>query len=238
MRPRARSSLGRFDQDKDTGGSRNYNVGIAGIGSRVLPDDGTDFLTVGGDLTVAAGEREAVEDAWARGVARYADALEGIVDEDSVHDSDAVAPYKGLRQRLTDASQCHTYENGARRTPTGTAATAGRTIDFTSDGSSMLQVFDIGFDLAVTGGAMGGFRFNSIPSGATVLVNAYGDGRKINTYDDLLPAGLRDRLLWNFPGASDVHLAGRTQFSGSVLVGNPSSTMTVGSARSRDGRSP
>ncbi|MGW2346504.1 choice-of-anchor A family protein [Streptomyces sp. NPDC001661] len=199
----------------------------AGVGSRVPPDDGTDYLTTGGDLSVAAGERVAVEDASAHGVARYAGALDGTVESKSVHDPDAAAPYRALRQQLTDASHCYAYDGGAPRAPTGTAVNDGNTTVFTGDGSSRLQVFDIDFDVAAANGGMGGFRFDNIPSGATVLVNAYGDARKINTYEGLLPAELRDRLLWNFPDASGVELAGGTQFSGSVLVGNPASTTTL-----------
>ncbi|MGP3772378.1 choice-of-anchor A family protein [Streptomyces sp. SDT5-1] len=191
------------------------------------PDDGTDYLTTGGDLSVAAGERVAVEDASAHGVARYAGALDGTVESKSVHDPDAAAPYRALRQQLTDASHCYAYDGDARRTPTGTAVNDGYTTVFTGDGSSRLQVFDIDFDMVAAGGGMGGFRFEGIPSGATVLVNAYGDARRINTYEGMLPAELRDRLLWNFPDASGVELAGGTQFSGSVLVGNPASTTTL-----------
>ncbi|MFI5660756.1 choice-of-anchor A family protein [Streptomyces sp. NPDC051684] len=220
-------TLGDYDQDKDPGTSAIYNVGVAGVGSRVPPGDGTDFLTVGGDVSVAAGERVAVEDAVAHGTLRYAGALDGAVETKSVHDADAAAPYRAIRQDLTEASHCYAYEDGARRAPTGTAVNTGGTTVFTGDGRSPIQIFDVDFDMQSATGGMGGFQFNGIPSGATVLVNVYGDARKINTYESLLPAELRDRLLWNFPDASDVRLAGGTQFSGSVLVGNPSSTTTM-----------
>lgn len=47
-------TLGRFDMDKRDGVSQIYNVGIAGVGSRVPPPDGSDYLTAGGDVTIAA----------------------------------------------------------------------------------------------------------------------------------------------------------------------------------------
>ncbi|WP_328633343.1 choice-of-anchor A family protein [Streptomyces sp. NBC_00356] len=219
--------LGDYDQDKDPGVSGLYNVGVAGVGSRVPPADGTDFLTVGGDLTVAAGERVAVEADGATGVARYAGNLDGTVESRAVHDPDAAAPYQGIRQDLTDASHCYAYDRGVRRAPTGTAVNNGNATVFTGDGSSPIQIFDVDADLVSASGGSSGFRFDGIPSGATVLVNLYGDARKINTYETMLPAELRDRLLWNFPDATSVELAGGTQFSGSVLVGNRSSTTTV-----------
>lgn len=39
--------LGDFDMAKRAGASAIYNVGIAGVGSRVPPPDGADFLTTG-----------------------------------------------------------------------------------------------------------------------------------------------------------------------------------------------
>ncbi|MFJ6460569.1 choice-of-anchor A family protein [Streptomyces sp. NPDC091387] len=53
---------GRFDMSKRAGASRIYNVGVAGVGSRVPPPDGSDHLTVGGDLTVATGQRLLAEE--------------------------------------------------------------------------------------------------------------------------------------------------------------------------------
>ncbi|MCQ4214590.1 choice-of-anchor A family protein, partial [Streptomyces longispororuber] len=219
--------LGNYDQDKDAGVSQIYNVGVAGVGSRVPPDDGTDFLTAGGNVTVDAGERLVVEDASASGRVRYGGTLTGTIETQRVADPDAAAPYTALRQQLTDASQCYAYVDGARRTPTGTAVNDGSTTVFTGDGTSPIQIFDVDFDMVSTTGGQAGFRFDGIPAGATVLVNVYGDAREINSYEAMLPADLRDRLLWNFPDATDVTLSGTTQFSGSALIGNPASTTTV-----------
>ncbi|MFD8568221.1 choice-of-anchor A family protein [Streptomyces sp. NPDC059639] len=219
--------LGDFDQDKDAGVSQLYNVGVAGVGSRVPPPDGTDFLTVGGNVTVDSGERLAVEDASAHGDVRYGGTLTGTVETDHVRDADATKPYTALRKQLQDASHCYAYDGAAHRTATGTAVNDGSSTVFTGDGRSPIQVFDVDFDLVGRSGGQEGFSFSGIPSGATVLVNVYGDAREINTYEAMLPAALRDRLLWNFPDATDVTLAGSTQFSGSTLVGNPASTTTV-----------
>ncbi|MFJ8827312.1 choice-of-anchor A family protein [Streptomyces sp. NPDC102467] len=219
--------LGDFDQDKDDGVSQIYNVGVAGVGSRVPPDNGTDFLTVGGDLTVDTGERLLAEEGSISGDVRYGGALTGTVNPAATKDAAAIRPYRPLRTQLQEASHCYAYDGAAHRKATGTAVNDGSTTVFTGDGSSAIQVFDVDFDVVGRGGGAEGIRFEGIPAGATVLVNVYGDAREVSTYEGLLPAGLRDRVLWNFPDATDITLSGPAQFSGSTLVGNPASTTTV-----------
>lgn len=63
--------LGGFDMNKRAGASSVYNVGVAGVGSRVPPVNGTDFLTVGKNLTVATGQRLLAEEGTVSGVVRY-----------------------------------------------------------------------------------------------------------------------------------------------------------------------
>ncbi|MFI7382967.1 choice-of-anchor A family protein [Streptomyces sp. NPDC049813] len=219
--------LGGFDQDKDAGVSQVYNVGVAGVGSRVPPENGTDFLTVGGDLTVAPGERLLAEEGSVSGVVRHGGTLSGTVNPPAVADAGAARPYRALRAQLERASHCYAYDKGVHRKATGTAVNDGTTTVFTGDGRAAIQVFDIDFDMVGRGGGAEGFRFTGIPAGATVLVNVYGDARQISTYEGMLPEGLRTRLLWNFPDATDVALSGGTQFSGSALVGNPASMTTM-----------
>ncbi|WP_415949725.1 choice-of-anchor A family protein, partial [Streptomyces sp. KLOTTS4A1] len=219
--------LGGFDMDKAATASQVYNVGVAGVGSRVPPDDGTDFLTVGDDLSVASGQRLLASDASASGVVRYGGSLSGTVVPEPVSDPGAVDPYQQLRLDLTAASQCYAYDNGEPRKATGTAVNNGDTTVFTGDGTSAIQVFNVDFDLASGSGGQQGFAFEDIPEGATVLVNLTGEARTINTYIAGLPDGLRERTLWNFPDATAVELTGTGQFAGSVLVGNAGSTTTL-----------
>ncbi|WP_020667066.1 choice-of-anchor A family protein [Amycolatopsis nigrescens] len=216
-------TLGTFDQAKDQGVSSVYNIGIVGVGSRVPPPDGADFLTTGGAVSVTPGQRLIAEG----GVVRHAGPLSGTVVGTDVADPDAAAPYAGWRDSLSTASQCY-----AKGTATGTAVNEGYQTTFTGDGRSALQVFNVDFDIVGRGGGMQGIVFQGIPAGATVLVNLTGGARTINTYTgdpgdtDPLNA-LRERLLWNFPDAGRVNLTGGAQFQGSVLVGNPGSTTTV-----------
>jgi choice-of-anchor A domain-containing protein len=224
--------LGSFDMAKDAGGSALYNVGVAGVGSRVPPPDGADFLTTGGNVTVASGQRlDAVGDSGG-GVVRYAGAATGEIIGTQAQDDDAAAPYLALRGELADASDCYARVDGEPREPTGTATNLGAQTAFVGDGTSALQVFNVDFDLATPTGGVQGITFENIPDGATVLVNLTGADRTINTYagsfNDTDPFNqLRDRLLWNFPDASTVTFTGGAQFQGSTLVGNPNSTTTV-----------
>ena len=212
---------------RKTSGSSIYNVGVAGVGSRVPPPDGADYLTVGGDLTVAERQRlDAVGDS-AGGVVRHAGTVTGTVLGELVHDPAAMKPYAGLRAELTAASECY-----ARTAATGTVENQNYQTLFTGDGKSALQVFTVTQDIAGRGGSTQGIVFTGIPDGATVLVNLTGGVRTINTYsgtlDDNDPLNrLRPRLLWNFPDATTVQLIGSGMFQGSVLAGNPGGTTTV-----------
>ncbi|MFE6067541.1 choice-of-anchor A family protein [Streptomyces sp. NPDC056525] len=219
--------LGGFDMRKRAGVSSVYNVGVAGVGSRVPPDNGTDFLTVGKDLTVATGQRLLAEEGPVSGVVRYGGTLSGTVAPPAVHTAGAAAPYTALRDQLTDASHCYAYVNGASRTATGTAVNNGTETLFTGDRTSKLQVFNVDFDLESTNGRQQGIRFAGIPAGATVLVNLLGADRTVDSYINQLPDGLRERVLWNVPDATTVTFEGTAQFAGSVLIGNQASTTTI-----------
>ncbi|MFE7580676.1 choice-of-anchor A family protein [Streptomyces gardneri] len=219
--------LGGFDQSKRAGVSSVYNVGIAGVGSRVPPDNDTPFLTVGKDLTVASGQQLLAEEGPVKGIVEYGGLLSGTVSPTPVHETAAADPYVALRDQLSDASQCYAYVNGASRTPTGTAAYSSNETVFTGDGSSALQVFNIDFDLESESDGQQNIVFENIPAGATVLVNVLGANRVVDTFINGLPNGLRERVLWNFPDATTVKFEGTAQFAGSVLIGNQASTTTI-----------
>ncbi|WEV29397.1 choice-of-anchor A family protein [Streptomyces sp. 71268] len=221
-------TLGDFSMNK-TSGSSVYNVGVVGVGSRVPPPNGSDFLTVGGDLTVADGQRLLAEEGSISGKVTYAGERSGRTEPDAVHAPDAAAPYAGLRGALTTSSGCYAHVAGGARPATGTAVNQGHQTLFRGDGSSRLQVFNVDFDLVSPSGGDQGMAFEGIPEGATVLVNMLGDSRTISSYvgHDVGPDGLRERLLWNFPDASSITIKGSAQFQGAVLVGSPRSTTKV-----------
>ncbi|MET7361142.1 choice-of-anchor A family protein [Streptomyces sp. NPDC005562] len=220
--------LGDFDQNKTAGASSVYNVGEAGVGSRVAPPVGADWLTTGGDVTVAGGQRLLAEG----GVVRHAGDASGRIVGTLRKDPDAATPYVPLRDELTAASRCYAHPDGGTRTPTGTVRHAGGETLFRGDNSSDLQVFNVDFDLMGGNGGQEGIRFEGIPDGATVLVNILGTHRTINTYSGTIDDSsglnkLRTRLLWNFPDATSVEVKGTGHFQGSILVGHQSSNTTV-----------
>ncbi|WMX46854.1 choice-of-anchor A family protein [Streptomyces roseicoloratus] len=219
--------LGNFDQNKRTGVSQVYNVGVAGVGSRVPPDNDTDFLTAGGNVTVATGQRLLAEEGSTHGVVRYGGTLTGTVSPKSVADPKAADPYRSLRDKLSAASRCYAYVKGSPRTATGTAVNRDYETLFTGDSTSALQVFNVDFDLESKTNGSQGLRFTGIPENATVLVNVFGADRVIDTYINGFQDGLRERLLWNFPDANGVLFEGSGQFEGSVLIADQSSTATV-----------
>ncbi|WP_328946103.1 choice-of-anchor A family protein [Streptomyces sp. NBC_00250] len=241
VRGRAAEAEGRvvvlddFDQNKDAEAGGNYNLGIVGVGSRVPPPDGSDFLTTGGGVTVAAGQtldtKGGIE--TEQGIVRHAGPVSGTVTGTLVEDANAVAPYAGLRDQLTAASRCYARVDGQPRTPTGTAENQGGQTLFTGDGRSQLQVFNVEFNLTTPSGQQQGIVFANIPDTATVLVNVLGPNRTLSTYsggidDDTDPLNAyRERLLWNFPDATSVNLSGTGQFQGSFLIGEQSSSTTV-----------
>lgn len=212
--------LGDFDMNKTSG---VYNVGIAGVGSRVPPPDNTDFLTTGGDITVAVNQRLLADG----GRVRYAGTLSGTVTGTRVPDPNAAEPYTRLRGALTTASTCYALPGGVPRTPTGRAVHSDQETVFTGDGSSALQVFNVDFDLSGPLGRQQTLRFAGIPENATVLVNVTGENPAVRVNNALLPAGLRERLLWNFPNAETVTIAGSAQLGGSVLIGPQTSVADV-----------
>ncbi|MEV7617911.1 choice-of-anchor A family protein [Streptomyces sp. NPDC089799] len=219
--------LGDFDMEKlgSPTTSDVYNIGIAGVGSRVPPENGTDFLTVGGSIRVATGQRLLADG----GVVRYAGTLTGTVTGALTQDPGAALPYAGIRARLTAAGKCYARVDGQPRPATGTVAVSPTEALFTGDGSSPLQVFNVpaGTNLATAAGGQVFARFTGIPDGATVLVNVLGDDPLVSFSNGSYPAGLRHRLLWNFPDAGTVRLHGSGTLEGSTLVAEPSSETSV-----------
>ncbi|MBW5487127.1 choice-of-anchor A family protein, partial [Streptomyces bambusae] len=214
--------LGDFDQDTAGGAGQVYNVGIVGSGSQVQPPPGSDFLTTGGSVAVAAGERLLADG----GTLRHAGARRGAVGATTVvRDTAATDRYAALRDQLSTASECYARPGGTPRTATGTVAGNRYETVFTGDGTSALQVFNVDADIAAPGRTQQGIRFDRIPRGATILVNVLGADRAVVTYSG--EQTYRHRLLWNFPDATAVGLHGTGQFQGAVLVGDQASETTV-----------
>ncbi|WP_051812529.1 choice-of-anchor A family protein, partial [Kitasatospora sp. MBT63] len=233
--------LGDITIDKTGGGV--YNMGVAGVGSRVPPPDGSDHVTTGGNLTVAAtsslligGSDLSPATAW--GNVRHRGTTSGSVvltpPGQQIQDAAAGDKYASLRTTIADLSKC-----AGAATATGTVATAGPTVTFTGDGTSARQVFTVTDSIGTTAQAAD-LVFKGIPAGATVIVNLLADDALVSTNTGSGNPGdpvtdLGPKLLWNFPNATTARIAGGAQFQGSVLGGNPAGTTTV-STPGLDGR--
>ncbi|MBS2533024.1 choice-of-anchor A family protein [Catenulispora sp. NF23] len=223
--------LGDFTVDKSGGGI--FNAGVVGVGSRVPPPDGSDFVTVGGNVTVQPTDRLEVGGTDANGPAYgnlvYGGTATGTINVvppgQAIQRPGAADQYSDLRGYIEDRSAC-----AATAPATGTVSVSPSAVTFTGDGTSMLQVFDVPGDIG--GASTVGIEFDNIPSGATVLVNMTGTAPVINTYTGTGLAGdqtteLRPHLMWNFPNATSATIRGGAQFQGSILGGNPAGTLSI-----------
>ena len=215
--------------DSDATSDPVYNIGVAGVGSRVTPSPGDVALAVGGNIDVAQSDQSlAVGPSEGLGVT-YAGTQTGTVSAASdTHDPAAVSAYTNTSAQLTAISSC--IDSPALRTGhTGAVTNDGYTVTFTGDNASMLQIFDVNSPIGGAGNNEG-LAFDNIPTGATVIVND--TNGTVDTYSGGggstagPPDSIRQELLWNFPTEHTVTLAGNTQFQGTVLVGAPGSTTT------------
>ncbi|MFE6868637.1 choice-of-anchor A family protein [Kitasatospora sp. NPDC057692] len=226
-------TLGDFTVDKNGGG--NFNAGVVGVGSRVVPPNGSDFLTVGGNVTVLPGNSLLIGGSDSQGQAfgnlRHTGTLTGTVAVDPpgevIQDANAAAPYQSVLTQIEDVSACV-----GRATATGTVALTASEATFTGDGTSMKQVFNVTGNLTSPTGGQIGLVFAGIPAGATVVVNMLSADPVVNTYTGTgLPGDqtteMRSKLMWNFPTATSAQINGTAQFQGSVMAGNPAGTTTI-----------
>ena len=225
--------MGDLDVDKSTANPR-YDMGAVGVGSRVVPPNDSDFVTVGGSAVVAAANTVSIGSvdltatpAWGNVVhagtldpARFDVLPPGEIQQDA----DAAAPYADIATTIPDLSDCL-----AEQAATGTVVVAGGQATFTGDGSSALQVFDVDQDLGTANSGIG-FTFADIPADATVVVNLNGASRLVNTFSggagDPIDS-LRTRLVWNAPEATSLTITGFPQFQGSIMAGNPAGTTNI-----------
>jgi choice-of-anchor A domain-containing protein len=224
--------LGSMRVNKNGGGI--YNVGVVGVGSRVPPPNGSDFVVVGKDLTVEpnntleVGGSDLTTTAW--GNVRYGGTTSGNVSivpsGRLIHDPNAADPYQSVLSTIEDRSNC-----AAEATATGAVVTEPSQVTFSGDGTSSLQVFNYPGNIG-NATSQTGIVFTNIPAGATVLVNMTGTNPIINTYTGTGNPGdqltdLRPRLMWNFPNADSALVAGSAQFQGSIMAAKSGATVTL-----------
>ncbi len=201
------------------------NLGRVGVGSGVVPAPG-DVLVAGGDVTVAEGSRLDVNHGVAGGGdVRTGGTFAGVVELNG----------GTLHQRASDATDTaaahRTALDGlsaglAELAPTGDLDTTGAHPRLVGDGASDPQVFSI-----TTAEAAGLDTFVLADVGdASVVVNVRGTDGRLDTVhtaagevehriDDGAALGAwAPRVVWNFPTATSLDLAGGSQLVGSVLA--------------------
>ena len=226
-------TLGDLSIAKTGGGV--FNMAVVGVGSRVVPPNGSDFVTVGGAISVATGNSLLVGGVDSQGAAtgnvRHGGTSTGTVDVVApgqlIQDPAAGDPYLAVRTQIEDVSACT-----GTAAATGTVTLTNSEATFTGDGTSARQVFNVTGNLASSSGGSIGLDFTGIPAGATVVVNMLSADAVINTFtgsgagDDPITV-LGPRLLWNFPNSTTPVITGGAQFQGSVMAGNPAGTTTI-----------
>ncbi|MEU5388829.1 choice-of-anchor A family protein [Kitasatospora cineracea] len=222
--------------DKDGGGL--FNMSVVGVGSRVPPPTGTDFVTVGGavdvrpDNRLQVGGADSKETRWGNLVygTNQSGTIEMAPTGEVVKNPAAIDAYSGLTATIEGHSACM-----AQQTATGAMTVDGNLYTFTGDGTSMRQVFNVDRNIGNATGAAADMVFTGIPAGATVIVNMVGPEPvliRTNTgsgFPGDPMAELQPRLMWNIPNAADATITGGAQFQGSVMSGNPDGTVTLSS---------
>ncbi|MEB4616294.1 choice-of-anchor A family protein, partial [Leucobacter sp. M11] len=217
-----------------------YNIGVAGVGSRLSPPPMSDMLLVGGTLSVGGGVSLLVGHGIGGNVRvggsispdlKPSDGgqlqLSGGTLETGVGRAAALGEHAATGERLARISG-----NYADLPATGTAELAWGTLRLTGDGTSPRQVFEL--DGAALG-TMDAIAFPGVPEDAVIILNVTGAVADVRLSSVLTPAGsvmdlannpedqaafgnLTQRVLWNFTDARDVTVRGDAQFPGSVLV--------------------
>lgn len=231
-----------------------YNMGYAGVGTGVLPDALTDWVTVGGNISVPShngttdgtrfiigGTSLGAQDI--RGRLRYKGTLTPPLDGTfpdpiDVPNNSQVINDPGLNLAPFDA----TFATLATKSSCWGALTSSTNGQFLVDsapdqyrfrstnGAGGLYVFNVTVDL--DRGFQVPIVFENFPDTATILINlnkaGTGDTITINANDVLgLSDVLRERILWNFPDATTVNFIGNAPFYGSVLIPSRMSTANV-----------
>ncbi len=222
------------------GTAGTYNMASVGAGACVVPPNGTDAVIVGGDMNIGTGGSVRISELnipVTTGNLRIGGALanngtlNGSPNVTVFEPNDATALSKTasfttiLDTQKSNSTSCYAVE-----TPNGT--TSGNAI-FDGVNQTNLVVFERNTDIT------GPIRYQNIPASATVLINMTGSGTvTVNSNSHMNSAGvsagfgagfgdLRQRILWNFPNATEVVLSGSAQFEGSILIPNGNLTMSV-----------
>lgn len=227
--------------DKATGGV--FNVGVAGVGSGVVPPPGSDMLLGGGSITSPGTTRVDVGHGIGGNVVSGADVTPigrfetngGVVRSDQAN---PLGPFADYGSTITTKSAEY-----AALAPTGTSTSQYNQVTFVGDGTSATQVFTIPGNRLGQVTAATSVRFTGVPADARVIVNVTGstanvftagfftgtDPTQITFGDDRF-VQVATHTLWNFPQATSLTVGVSDQFLGSILVPRTDSTTRITSS--------
>jgi choice-of-anchor A domain-containing protein len=214
-------------------------VGSIEFGAQVAPTPATGMLFVGGDLSVTSTTRLGIGASSAGGgevsVGGTVSALRNV-DTNGAVLRDGLGPEAvvGFRQVGTLLSQqSQQFRTDAA---TGEVTATEDVLYFAGDGSSAVQVFTIPAEAVATASR---FDFRDIPDESAIAINVLGEAASLQVEEfddsgvriDQIPsaalASLSARILWNFPDARTVTIAGPAVVLGSILVPNGDVVVTT-----------
>ncbi len=211
-----------------------YWLGIGGVGSRIVPSDGSAVLQVGGSITAAQPVVVSDNPNYAYDVVHG-----GTTDPANVDLTQGGGRFiqdEGIASAYADAltNLSATSAELGELPDTGVATAADGILTLHGDGSSALQVFTLPAGSHYLAAPTG------IPADATILINVQGTGVAVIDISNVDPAIWNDlgefsaRVLWNVPEATTVTVAGG-QVPGSLMVGNVDSSTKI-TANGTNGR--
>jgi choice-of-anchor A domain-containing protein len=202
-----------------------YNLIAVGAGSCVVPQNGLDGLLVGGNLNIAAGATAALDGLSIITNAKIGGSRTGTGNLTTL----GTVSYGAVVTSPVDFAALNTNSAYWTSLPnTGTTTNQFGTVTFSGNNSSSLQVFTL--NGSVNNATI---DITNIPANATVLINVPTSGTvTIHTNNFTQNGGefstaLTRRVLWNFTNATQVNIAGFSQFRGSIVVPNGSMTHSV-----------
>jgi uncharacterized repeat protein (TIGR01451 family) len=233
---------GDFLLTSGSSGGTTYNLGLAGVGSRVVPENGQDFLTVGGNVTVENASNliigGAASDVSFNSSISLGNLVMGgaLLQQGTGVVSDANNISQGASIDLASANSEFTRLQGVSTDLATLSASTNGSATFNSweirlastDNASGLYVFNINRDLDNNFGASTSLYLDNFPAAATIIINMTGSGTvNLNLNNAFDSAGnaattfspeMRSKILWNFPNASQVNVLGGAHIEGSILA--------------------
>jgi choice-of-anchor A domain-containing protein len=213
--------------DRSPGGL--YNVGWVGVGSQILPNENEPMLIVGGDLDLSSANTTAVQIGKSPDrVGQYM--VGGAISDPGKFDVGTPVPYDltGTYAEDFDATVAAADATFKAAAATGSLTQNGSVLEFSGDGVSLLQVFDVpGASLGVPNVQV---SLDNIPAEASVVFRIAGAAPvtvhhsltyKLNgvdvPWDTAASGSFAAHTLWHFTEATDITIGESGGYDGQFL---------------------